>query len=554
MSEVATDIVSGEQAEGAAIGVVGEQTAEGWLIRKELWVGGAGGDVVDTVVGAVGETMRRLDGGRRMQKNAAEKKGESRGGMGMLKCLVVGAVWPRWAVRVSEGMKAWELWLVHVLGVVIAGGMMLLFGVWQEQVTHRGRYVFDLWGELFGAFTEGVGELFWAMSGGFWWQAALGLVFGVVLIEVGIVFAGLLLMGWGARPGERLRETMLRGVRRMWAMSGLFIGVVSVMGLMWLIGFPFYWFEWVDDTFRNGVMETLAMSVMIGMVWLVALAGILWVMVGTLRGVSVGGKGWDAELGEGMREAWPLRCEGNEGVCGYQLVEVEEGVSCPECGMDVMASVRVKRGRYGKWGRESLWEKVGGWWGWSARQSLVQPRRFARGIEVHLPRTGGGWMMAGSVVRMMVLAVIGAWAFILFETVMRGQWYAFRDFEDVLAFVFAPMMIVSVMGLWILGWLLGVLGFYELVLGVVIRMFGGRNRVYELHQIVCGQCLLAFIGVCAVTGLMMFGYEILRMMGGQGLGYRQLETYAFMAMWAFALLQFVMLIVGVMGCPRKVEG
>ena len=153
---------------------------------------------------------------------------------------------------------------------------------------------------------------------------------------------------------------------------------------------------------------------------------------------------------------------------------------------------------------------------------------------------------------MMVLALACAWVFMLLDMLVRGHWAGLNEFRDVLAFVFAPMAIVSIFGLWILGWLIGVFGLYELVLGVAIRLFGGGNRVYGLHQVMCGHCLLAFIGVGVVVGLLACGHEIVRMLGlSQFVGYRQIESFAFWGVAFFALLQFVMLLVAMPPRPRK---
>ncbi|QDU33204.1 hypothetical protein KS4_12490 [Poriferisphaera corsica] len=187
---------------------------------------------------------------------------------------------------------------------------------------------------------------------GWQWYGWNGLVGMWAAIEAGWLFGIVVMSGWGARPWEGFGESVRRGLKRGLSVT-VFGGVI--------LGFVAVGVECVHvifDTANVGYGDPAGL-------YMIAVFGVFvvgcWVWPGLVLvwAMGVGSKGWDWQTGEGMRELWPLRCEGEEGKCGYQLVNLKRGTSCPECGLAVKGSVEKKCERYAEMDGGVFWWEDG---------------------------------------------------------------------------------------------------------------------------------------------------------------------------------------------------
>ena len=206
------------------------------------------------------------------------------------------------------------------------------------------------------------------------------------VIELGFLGMALLVAPWGARD-EPLRVTLGHALRFTWLHSAIAIPAVAIVGslLVWLDHIGSAQYRWPGPR-AGGVIDWQAawQNHLRSLPWytryndelmfVATIAGAAWVLWTLLR--IAGARPGPPPL------ARPLQCED----CGYDLRGIPMDGLCPECGLDVRASIGPQNRLGTAWARR---REVGGWRAWAQclRLAIVDPKRLGREAPVVNPGT-----------------------------------------------------------------------------------------------------------------------------------------------------------------------
>ncbi|QQE11226.1 hypothetical protein JD969_17270 [Planctomycetota bacterium] len=480
------------------------------------------------------------------QKASMRRLGEvKRETLGVLKMLFWSIFWPSKTTRRADDVSWVDVMILHVLGLGLYAVCLLTIGIYE--------LFFVEYGGMFSYAVEWVigqnsSNSMWNFRFEEWLSAGLSAVAGELC---GVLFL-VLMSSWCARPGEGMWVSIRRCVKRGLCLTGFSVLPLLIVALFEPMGDTVFGYMPRTNMFWNFVGVVIGGTVFVGMM---LLPGLMLV-----KALGEGGRGWDWRTGEGMSDAWPLRCEGNDGGCGYRIVNVKEGESCPECGMDVMVSAARKQDMYlGDMERartSSVWplrcegndgacgyqlvdvndgavcpecgedvskslvkmqnkQKGGGEKsafkrlfesvviGRGAWQAVFKPGKFGQGMNTLVPSSGGGLVMLGNMIK-------GSFLMLILVYVIAASTFLFEgggpvDFEDL---IIATTVVTfgTMIGCCVAGWcLFGILQLYVFVVGFFIRIAGGENRLYELQRLMSRQSLFATFSVPILASIAAVG-------------------------------------------------
>ena len=162
-----------------------------------------------------------------------------------------------------------------------------------------------------------------------------GLAFTAIVFEMAFLVLAWVLMPWGASP-EPWRHSMNRGLIRLWQltpfMAVCLTGLVFSMDLLDHLAGSYFTF---DKGNRRATWLSREMGQFLrALCWLIYFLSQLLVMFWAVS-VHRAAPTWPAAV------PWPAHC----GECGYPLVMLGRGASCPECGTSVTDSLDSPRNR-----------------------------------------------------------------------------------------------------------------------------------------------------------------------------------------------------------------
>ena len=280
------------------------------------------------------------------------------------------------------------------------------------------------------------------------------LAFTEIVFEMAVLVLAWVLMPWGASP-EPWRDSMNRGLIRLWQltpfMAVCLTGLVFSMYLLDHLSVSYFtlypdrhptWLSWEMGQFLRALC------------WLIYFPSQLLVMFWAVS-VHRAAPTWPAAV------PWPAHC----GECGYPLVMLGRGASCPECGTSATDSLDSPRNRPDPRGV-------------LVRMFQATTRPYAFGRSIPLYRHDPGYRKALWMGTAMLVATVPIGMLFMATTffIYYGDWeLAFQDYGEVT--IMFTVLTCLTLGF---GLLLGLAG--AAIWGAHARAAHGRYALYPAAQ------------------------------------------------------------------------
>lgn len=310
-----------------------------------------------------------------------------------------------------------------------------------------------------------------------------------ITLEAGFIVLAWLLMPWGASH-EPWRRSMNRGLIRLLQLTPFFAAslVVLVLAVYFIEENRTYSYyrSYGSSASNTGWFSYDFAQFLTALCWLIYIPSQLIVMLWAAS-VHHTAPNWAAS------SPWPAQCEG----CGYPLVMLQRGGSCPECGLAVEDSFDTPRNQPD---RRNVFARM--------FAATFRPYAFGKTIPIHRYDPGhrnAAWVGLGLLAAtvplgLMIIATAGA----LFMSEFNLDWEdLFSDYDDF-AMVFTVLMCTTL----VIGILLGLLS--TTFLGSFTRMVLGRYALYPAAQALGYQSgFLAFwaLGTYPLVAVTMIAWD-----------------------------------------------
>lgn len=310
-----------------------------------------------------------------------------------------------------------------------------------------------------------------------------------LLFESGFVVLAWIVMPWGASP-EPWRRSMNRGLIRLLQLTPFF--AISLVVLVLAMYFIDENTSYSYTRYRHGSVQSGGFierdfgQFLQAVCWLVYVPSQLIVLLWAAS-VHTATPTWAAAT------PWPASCEG----CGYPLVMLQRGGSCPECGTDIEASIDTPRNRPD---HRSVLQRMAA--------ATLRPYSFGKSIPLYRPDPGYRTAACVGIGLLAATAPIGM--VILFTvTTIAGREFNLQ-LEDLVDNYdqFAAMLTVTTCITLVVGTLIGLLS--AAALGTYARMVQGRYALYAAAQAFAYQsAYLAFwaLGTYPLIAINLIGWD-----------------------------------------------
>lgn len=391
--------------------------------------------------------------------------------------LLAAPILPVFAIKRGwRTMRLLPAYGVHLLGLALA---MVVYAILDVILYGNTYFIEDLLDEL--------GYIFFSGNSDHLIIGFAGLVLTALLFESAYLVIAWVLMPWGASP-ESWRRSMNRGLIRLLQLTPFHaLSLVALIIVMqWIDEHRTYNYSYSRSTYGSGWIGYEAAQLLQAVCVLTYLASqvivTLWAMA-----VHHERPHWAAH------SPWPAVCEG----CGYQLVGMSAGQTCPECGAPVEHSFKSPRAQDDKRG---LFDKM--------LQATCRPYTFGKTIPLYRPSTGHRGALWVGTCMLLATPVIG---------LIIDQGEIVFDLDDLTSdYGSISTAYVITAAFTVIGSLAaGLLG--ATLWGVYARLFRRRNALYPAAQAFAYQSgffSLWALGYYQLMALVIIAIE--HMWSGQG--------------------------------------
>lgn len=295
-------------------------------------------------------------------------------------------LYPVKAVQRADHLRLGWAWLVHAVGMVAFGAVLLLLAAWD--LNHGG---IDPEG-LIQKNKEVTQALWGVVDDPRAWVAMFAVILGV---ESAWALSAAVSMSWCSRD-EPYRDSYVRALRRLMLLTPHLVTIVGFLGGVFVIMHNI-------PGLRRGLFNGLNPEGVL--LWLLVFAPVcLWTLWVVLKALGV--------HGAPAMCRWPLRCEG----CGYALTGMDYNNDCPECGRAINQTLNLQA-------RPGIEQGAGfRWWISQTCRAIRRPRAFGRRMQVMSADTGHRRCLGMTVGALMLLTPAGiAWLALVFTIVTPSK-------------------------------------------------------------------------------------------------------------------------------------